>query len=221
MPESSSAKKNRAFAILKGLKRQYPTAKCSLNYKSPVQLLVSTVLSAQCTDKRVNMTTPALFSRYKTAKAFAEADIKELEGLIKSTGFYRNKAKNIKAACRIIVNEHKGQVPKTMEKMLQLPGVARKTANIVLGNAYGVIEGIPVDTHAIRISRLLGLTKSRNPVIIERDLMKLLPKKEWCNMSDLFVHHGRAICIARRPVCSKCPVSNLCPKNGLRKSEMR
>lgn len=221
MPETHAQKKARALKILSLLKKTYPNAACSLNYKNPLQLLISTILSAQCTDERVNRVTPALFARYKSVSDFANADITELETLIRSTGFYRNKAKNIKAACRMIVDEFGGKVPSSMEDILRLPGVARKTANIVLGNAYGVIEGVPVDTHAIRISYLLGLTKEKNPAKIEKDLMVVLPKKDWLHISNLFVHHGRAICIARRPLCSRCPLNKLCPKAGLPKSQMR
>jgi len=215
--ESPSAKKLRARKIVSLLRRAYPGAKCSLIHKSPLKLLVATILSAQCTDARVNLVTPALFVRYKTANDFADADIHELENLVRSTGFYHNKAKNIKAACSILVEKHNGRVPRTMEEMLELPGVARKTANIVLGNSYGVIEGVPVDTHAIRISHLLGFTRERQQEKIERDLMALLPRADWLKISDLFVHHGRVVCIARRPQCSKCPVEKYCPKIGLKK----
>lgn len=221
MAESEPQRKARALKILALLKRAYPEAECSLDYGTPLQLLISTILSAQCTDERVNKVTPALFSRYKTAKDFADADSGELESLIRSTGFYRNKAKNIRGACRLIAGKHGGRVPDTMEEILELPGVARKTANIVLGNAYGVLEGIPVDTHAIRISRLLGLTKNTDPAKIEQDLMKLVPKEDRLTVSNLFVHHGRAVCIARRPICSKCPLNRLCPKVGLMKKRMR
>ncbi len=221
MGESSAERKVRALQILSILKKTYPKAKCSLDYKSHLQLLVATILSAQCTDARVNMVTPALFRRFKTAKDFADADIAELESLVRSTGFYHNKAKNIKSACKLLVEKHGGKVPSAMKEMLELPGVARKTANIVLGNAYGVIEGVPVDTHAIRISYLLGLTGEKNQGKIERDLMALIPRKDWLNISNLFVHHGRVVCIARRPLCSKCPLNKLCLKQGLPKSWMR
>ena len=214
--ESVADRKIRAKRIVILLKRAYPGAKCSLAHRTPLQLLVATILSAQCTDARVNIVTPALFARYKTARDFADADIHELEALVRSTGFYHNKAKNIKSACRIIVEKHKGKVPRTMEEMLELPGVARKTANIVLGNAYGVVEGVPVDTHAIRISHLLGWSRERQQEKIERDLMALLPRADWLKISDLFVHHGRAICIARRPKCDVCPVNRYCPKVGLK-----
>lgn len=221
MPESKAQRKARARKILAILKKTYPHARCSLGYKTPLQLLVATILSAQCTDARVNLVTPALFKRYSGAADFANAKIGELESLVRSTGFYRNKARNIRAACRIIVEKHSGNVPRTMEEMLELPGVARKTANIVLGNAYGVIEGVPVDTHAIRISRLLGWTKNTAQEKIERDLMALIPRADWLQASNLFVHHGRAVCIARRPMCSRCPLYVLCPKAGLPKNWMR
>ncbi|HIH18451.1 TPA: endonuclease III [Candidatus Micrarchaeota archaeon] len=221
MAESKAKRKERALKILSSLKRAYPEASCSLDHSSPLELLISTILSAQCTDERVNKVTPALFARFRTARSFADADIAELESFARSTGFFRNKAKNIKAACRIISERHNGKVPKTMEEMLELPGVARKTANIVLGNAYGVIEGVPVDTHAIRLSRLMGLTKNHDQNKIERDLMKLIPREDWLNISNLFVHHGRAVCIARRPACSKCPVNKLCPKVGVNRNSMR
>ena len=215
--ESLLDRRKRARKIVSLLKRAYPGAKCSLVHTTPLQLLVATILSAQCTDARVNLVTPALFARYKTAQDFADADIHGLEALVRSTGFYHNKAKNIKASCCILVEKHKGQVPRTMEEMLELPGVARKTANIVLGNSYGVIEGVPVDTHAIRISRLLGWSREHQQEKIERDLMALLPRKDWLKISDLFVHHGRAVCIARRPKCDICPVRKYCPRVGLNK----
>jgi endonuclease-3 len=215
--ESFPAKEKRARKIVALLKKAYPLVKCSLVHKNPLQLLVATILSAQCTDARVNIVTPALFARYQSAEDFANADLRELEKLVRSTGFYHNKAKNIKGACRIIAEKHKGKVPCTMEEMLELPGVARKTANIVLGNSYGVIEGVPVDTHAIRISHLLGWTREKQQEKIECDLMRLLPRKDWLKISDLFVHHGRAVCIARRPRCSICPVRKYCPRVGLKK----
>ena len=219
--ESHFEKKKRMRKILAALKKSYPNAKCSLDYKNPLQLLVATILSAQCTDARVNRTTPALFARYQTAREFADASLPDLEKYVRATGFYRNKAKNIKGACRMIVERHGGKVPKTMEEMLELPGVARKTANIVLGNAYGVVEGVPVDTHAIRLSRLWGFTKQSDQKKIEIDLMGVVPQEDWLKISDLFVHHGRAVCIARRPRCSECPVSKLCQKVGLPKKWMR
>ncbi|VVB99607.1 G/T mismatches repair enzyme [uncultured archaeon] len=221
MLETAEQRRKRALRVLAILKRAYASAKVSLDYKNNLQLLVATMLSAQCTDARVNMVTPALFRRYKTAADFASADIHELETLIRSTGFYHNKAKNIKAACAIMAEEFGGKVPNKMQDMLRLPGVARKTANIVLGNSYGVIEGVPVDTHAIRISYLLGFTREHAQEKIEKDLMALIPRKDWLLISNLFVHHGRAICVARRPLCSKCPLNKLCPKVGLRKEWMK
>ena len=221
MAGSEKEKARRAREIVRLLKKAYPSAKCSLDYKTPIQLLVATMLSAQCTDERVNKVTPALFARYKNALGFADADISELERLVRSTGFYRNKAKNIKASARMMVAEFGGKVPDTMENMLKLPGVARKTANIVLGNAYGVVEGVPVDTHAIRLSHLMGLTKNSDQKKIEQDLMKAVPREDWLNISNLFVFHGRAVCVARRPACSRCPVEKLCPKAGLKKEWMR
>jgi len=218
--EKFAERKVRARKIVSLLKKAYPDARCSLDHQTPLQLLVATILSAQCTDARVNLVTPALFRKYKSASDFAHADISGLEKLVRSTGFYHNKAKNIKEACRIIAEKHKGQAPRTMEEMLELPGVARKTANIVLGNSYGVVEGVPVDTHAIRISHLLGWTREKQQEKIERDLMALLPRKDWLKISDLFVHHGRAICIARRPKCEICPVRKYCPRVGLKKIKM-
>lgn len=219
--ETYVEKKARLRKILSALKKAYPGAKCSLGYVNPLQLLVATILSAQCTDARVNLVTPALFARYKTARDFASASLPELEKYVRSTGFYRNKAKNIKGACRLIVEKHGGKVPKSMKEMLELPGVARKTANIVLGNAYGVVEGVPVDTHAIRISRLWGFTKNTDQRKIEKDLMGVVPRKDWLKISDLFVHHGRAVCIARRPKCGVWQIGKLCPKKGLPKEWMQ
>lgn len=215
MRETAAQKRARALQAISLLKRTYPKAKCSLDYGNPLQLLVATVLSAQCTDARVNIVTPALFAKYKTAQDFAGANIIELESLIHSAGFYRTKAKNIKAACKIMAEKHGGKVPRTMEEMLELPGVARKTANIVLGNSYGVIEGVPVDTHAIRLSSRLGWTKNSAQEKIEKDLMALVPQQGWLQISNLFVFHGRAICTARKPQCAVCPVRHLCPKIGV------
>lgn len=210
-----SAKKQRSHEILVRLKRLYPDAPCTLNYETPVQLLVATILSAQCTDERVNMVTPALFSRFPDALALANADLVELETLIRSTGFYRNKAKNIQAACQILVKVYGGQVPPSMPQLLQLPGVARKTANVVLAHAYGINAGVTVDTHVKRLSYRLGLTEQTNPIQIERDLIKLLPSEEWENFSIRLVYHGRAVCKARNPVCNACLLADLCPSANL------
>ncbi len=205
------SKKQRALEILVVLKRLYPDATCSLNYETPVQLLVATILSAQCTDERVNKVTPALFARYPDAKALADADREELEILVHSTGFYRNKAKNIQGACQKIIQEFSGEVPQTMNKLLTLAGVARKTANVVLAHAFGIIQGVTVDTHVKRLSQRLGLTKATDPVKIERELMKLLPQTDWENFSIRIIYHGRAVCNARKPICSICDLAHVCP----------
>jgi endonuclease-3 len=212
VPSEYFSKKSARFAkILSLLKKTYQNAKCSLNYKTPIQLLVATILSAQCTDARVNKTTPALFAKYKTAKDFANANPKELQSLVRSCGFYRNKAKNIIAACKMIDKEFGGALPCTMEQMLLLPGVARKTANIVLGNAYGILEGIPVDTHAIRLSGRLAISSEHDPNKIELDLRQIVPREDWLQISNLFVHHGRALCMAKNPKCNECPLFSYCP----------
>ncbi|MEK6852410.1 MAG: endonuclease III [Nanoarchaeota archaeon] len=207
----------RVNEILNILKKNYLAAKTTLRNENPLELLVATILSAQCTDERVNKVTPELFRKYKSAKDFAEADIKELESLIRSTGFYRNKAKNIKAACKIIHGKYGGKVPHTMVELIQLPGVARKTANIVLSAGYGIIDGIAVDTHVRRVSFRLGLTKNTDPNKIEQDLMKQIPRKEWADTSFRIILHGRAICKAPTPFCSKCPFNKVCPKVGVTK----
>jgi endonuclease III len=206
-----ASKKQRAPEILARLKQIYPGATCSLNYQTPLQLLVATILSAQCTDERVNKVTPALFARFPDAYSLAAGDREELENLIRSTGFYRNKAKNIQGACQIIVKEYAGEVPKQMEELLKLPGVARKTANVVLAHAYGIIVGVTVDTHVKRLSNRLGLTQQTDPIKIEQDLMKLLPQPEWENFSIHLIFHGRAICKARKPNCDDCDLAYLCP----------
>lgn len=215
MARRLSAKKQRALEILVRLKRLYPEAPCTLNYESPVQLLVATILSAQCTDERVNLVTPALFGRFPDAKSLAQAEIEELETLIRSTGFYRNKAKNIRAACGLIESKFGGEVPKRMELLLELPGVARKTANVVLAHAFGIHEGVTVDTHVKRLSNRLGMTTEDDPVRIERDLMKLLPQEDWENWSIRLVYHGRAVCKARNPECDRCILADLCPSATL------
>jgi endonuclease-3 len=201
----------RALEILNSLKRLYPDATCSLNYQTPVQLLVAVILSAQCKDERVNKVTPALFARFPDAKSLAIADREELETLIRSTGFYRNKAKNIQGSCQKIIRDFQGEVPKTMEDLLTLPGVARKTANVVLAHAYGIIQGVTVDTHVKRLSNRLGLTTNSDPVKIERDLMALLPQPDWETFSISIIYHGRAICKARNPACFSCQLASLCP----------
>ncbi|MBD1826854.1 endonuclease III [Microcoleus vaginatus GB1-A2] len=203
--------KQRSLEILIRLKRLYPEAPCTLNYETPVQLLVATILSAQCTDDRVNLVTPALFERFPDAVALANADLEELESLVRSTGFYRNKSKNIKAACQAIVNKFNNQVPQRMELLLELPGVARKTANVVLAHAFGINMGVTVDTHVKRLTQRLGLTEHTDPTRIERDLMILLPQPDWENWSIRLVYHGRAVCNARNPACNICELADLCP----------
>ncbi len=204
-------KKLQASEILIILHRLYPDATCSLDYETPVQLLVATILSAQCTDERVNRVTPALFQRFPTAQALAYGDRLEIETLIHSTGFYRNKAKNIQGACLKIVEEFDGEVPQQMEVLLTLPGVARKTANVVLAHAFGQLAGVTVDTHVKRLSHRLGLTTETDPVKVERDLMKLIPQPEWENYSIRIIYHGRAVCNARKPRCQDCELAHLCP----------
>lgn len=206
-----ASKKQRALEILILLKRLYPDATCSLTYQTPVQLLVATILSAQCTDERVNLVTPVLFARFPDAISLANADREELESIIRSTGFYRNKAKNIQGACQKIVSEFGGEVPKQMEKLLSLPGVARKTANVVLAHAFGINQGVTVDTHVKRLSARLGLTEETDPVKIERNLMRLLPQPDWENFSIRIIYHGRAVCKARKPNCGECKLSHVCP----------
>lgn len=200
--------------ILSLLKKHYPDAKTALHYKTPHQMLVATILSAQCTDERVNKVTPALFARYKTPKDFAEADIAELEELVRSTGFYRNKAKNIKASAQIIVEKFGGKIPKTMDELLELPGVARKTANVVLQSAYGIKVGVVVDTHIGRLSRRLGFTREKNPEKVEQDLMQLIPKKDWADLAFWLIDHGRAVCKSQKPNCGECFLSQYCPSAG-------
>jgi endonuclease-3 len=206
--------KTRAGAIIRGLARLYPDARCALNHETPLELLVATILSAQCTDARVNLVTPALFARYPDAKAFATADPGELEKYIQSTGFFRNKARSIIACCKALVERHGGEVPSTMEELVPLAGVGRKTANVILGTAFGV-PGITVDTHVGRLSRRLGLTKHDDPGKVERDLMDLIPKKDWTMFSHRLIFHGRQVCHARKPQCDGCGLANLCPKVGI------
>lgn len=208
------ALKARARRIVHALARAYPDAHCSLDYCDPLQLLVSTILSAQCTDERVNRVTPAVFARYPDAAAFATARPRELEKLIRSTGFYRNKAKNIIQCCRQIVERHAGTVPNNMDDLVRLAGIGRKTANVVLGSAFG-LPGIPVDTHVTRLSRRMGLTTHNDPVKIERDLMELVPKKEWTAFGHRMILHGRQVCHARKPQCNRCSLARLCPRVGL------
>jgi endonuclease III len=204
-------KRQRAREILARLRRDYPDATCSLTHESPFQLLVATILSAQCTDERVNLVTPTLFARFPDAVAMAAAECSEVEQLIQSTGFYRNKAKHIQGTAHRIVTEFKGQVPNDMAALLTLPGVARKTANVVLANAFGINSGVTVDTHVKRLSYRLGLTRHTDPGKVEQDLMKLLPQVDWEIFSISIIYHGRAVCQARKPACDRCSLNDLCP----------
>jgi len=203
--------KERKATLVKAVKAAYPKAGCSLKHRSVWQLLCATILSAQCTDERVNLTTPDLFKAYPTPKDMGEAKQEDVEKLIRSCGFYKNKAKSLIAASKIIAGKFKGRVPKTMEELTELPGVARKTANVVLGTGYGINDGIVVDTHVSRLSNRLGLTKNTEPEKIEKDLMRIVPSEEWTDFSHQLIAHGRAICQARAPKCGECPLSGLCP----------
>ncbi len=213
MPESFAQKRSRAGKILAALKKSYPDAKCALNFTNPLELLIATILSAQCTDKRVNIVTKDLFKKYRAAKDYAAADVKTFEQEIHSTGFYKNKTRNIINCCKKLAEKHGGKVPNQMEDLVELPGVGRKTANVILGNAYG-IPGVTVDTHVRRLSNRMGLTTNDDPDKIEQDLMKLFPEKEWTWLSHALIHHGRGYCTARRPECPKCPIEPFCPKIG-------
>lgn len=209
--EPPEEKKKRAKKIIALLSKAYPDAKCSLDHKNPLQLLVATILSAQCTDKRVNLVTPALFARFKTAKDFAGASLPELEKYVRTTGFYRNKAKSVKAAGQALVEKFGGQVPKTMEELIHLPGVGRKTANVVLGTGYGIASGVVVDTHVNRIAARLGLTPKESPEKMEKRLMEVIPKEHWIRFPHQIIYHGRAVCKAQRPNCPGCVLNKLCP----------
>ncbi len=209
--ENASLLKERAAAVFKILEMRYRDARVALKFNSPLEILVATILSAQCTDAKVNEVTPFLFKKYHTSKDYAQADLRTLEQEIRSTGFYRNKARYIKQSCAIIAEKLGGKVPDSMEELLQLPGVARKTANIVLSNAYGIVEGIAVDTHVKRVSQRLGLTKNKDPDKIEKDLMQLLPKEAWFPINYLVIELGREICVAGIPYCDRCPLNKLCP----------
>lgn len=211
------ATRSRASRIGGELARLYPDARCSLDFDTPFQLLVATILSAQCTDVRVNLVTPALFAKFPDAETMALADLAEVESLIKSTGFYHNKAKNILRCAQQIVEDHAGIVPQTMEQLVPLAGVGRKTANVILGNAFGV-PGLPVDTHVGRLSRRLALTRSTDPVQIERELTAVVPKKTWTAFGLRMIYHGREVCHSRSPRCEACTLSRMCPKVGVKKA---
>ena len=200
-----------ARAILKLLKKEYPDVKCYLHHGKPHELLFATILSAQCTDERVNKVTPVLFSRYKTLKDYAGANIKELEKIIHPTGFYKQKAKYIRGSARVLLEKHRGRIPDSMEELTLLPGVARKTANIVLANVHGKMEGIAVDTHVFRLSHRLRLSEGKTPEKVEKDLVKLFPRADWDNVNLLLIAHGRAVCTARSPRCPDCVLRKLCP----------
>jgi endonuclease-3 len=198
-------------AITAELRRLYPDARCSLDFSNPLELLIATQLSAQCTDERVNIVTHDLFKKYRNVEDFATVSQEELEQDIRSTGFYRNKAKNIRAACQRLITNYNGEVPRTMADLLTLPGVARKTANVVLGNAFGIIEGFVVDTHIGRLARRFGWTANEDPVKVEQDLMRQVPQQDWLDLSHLMIYHGRAICQARKALCEQCTLTKLCP----------
>jgi len=215
----NTAKRNLAARVKKTiqkLRQTYPDARCALRHENPLQLLISTILSAQCTDARVNLVTPALFKKYRTAADFAAAPQRELEEMIRSTGFFRNKARSIRNCCKNIAEHHGGQVPDTLDELITLDGIGRKTANVVLGVAYGKAEGIVVDTHVARLSRRMGLTRQRTPEKIEQALMKIVPGEDWIDFSHLLIWHGRKCCNAHKPDCIKCEVAGLCPKIGVK-----
>jgi endonuclease-3 len=210
-PEIYLEPKERALKVIELLEKEHSDAKIALHYSNPLQLLVATILSAQATDEQINKITPNLFKKYRTAEDFANVDLKELEQDIKSSGFYHNKARNIKNCCKMLVEKYNSRVPRTMDELLELPGVARKTANIVLTNAYGVVEGIAVDTHVRRVSQRLGLSDHDDPAKIEVDLMKIVPKDKWTRIADLLIFHGRRVCTAKKPNCAGCVLNKICP----------
>lgn len=215
MAGSDDDKRTRAAQIVAGLRRDYPDAECALRHANAFQLLIATILSAQCTDERVNLVTASLFANYPAAADLAAVPLPVLEKAIQSTGFFRNKAKNIQACCRQLVENHGGEVPRDLDALVRLPGVGRKTANVVLGTFFGLPTGVVVDTHVTRISRRLGLTRHEDAEKIERDLMELLPKREWIAFSHRVIHHGRRVCQARKPDCEACGLAELCPRIGV------
>ena len=208
--------KRRAGQVVRRLRADYPDVECALHYCNPLELLIATILSAQCTDVRVNLVTESLFKKYRSAADFAKAPIADLERAVQSTGFFRNKAKNIQECCRQLVERYNGKVPNTLEELVELPGVGRKTANVVLGTAFGIASGVVVDTHVSRLSHRLGLTEETDAVKIEQDLIGLLPKAEWVAFSHRMIHHGRKICDARKPKCDACGLEKFCPKIGVK-----
>ncbi len=212
---ATTEQKRHAAKIVRALKKDYPDAECALHFDSPLQLLIATILSAQCTDQRVNIVTSELFKKYRTAADFARVGQKTLEKAIQSTGFFRNKAKNIRECCQGIVEKHNGQVPQDLDDLVQLPGVGRKTANVVLGTAFGIASGVVVDTHVGRISRRTGLTTETDAVKVEQDLNAMIPRKEWIDFGHRMIHHGRQICAARKPKCDECSMNGFCPRIGV------
>jgi len=213
---ASTEEKQRTRKIIAKLRKAYPDAHCSLNHSNAVELLIATILSAQCTDERVNIVTADLFRKYRSCADYLNVPAEELQQDIHSTGFFRNKTRSIQGACKKMIEEHGGKVPNDIEQLLALPGVARKTANVVMGNAFGVASGVVVDTHVARLSQLLGLTKQKQPEKIERELMELVPKKDWIDFSHLLIYHGRRVCKARRPECERCVIEPLCPSSLLK-----
>jgi endonuclease-3 len=214
--ETAAARKERTLKICVVLQRTYPNAHCELNFSSPLELLVATILSAQCTDRRVNLVTAELFKKYRSAQDFADAPLAEIEAAVKSTGFFRNKAKNIKGCCAAIVEKFSGEVPRTMAELHALAGVGRKTANVVLGNAFGINVGVVVDTHVTRLANRLGLASGTDAVKLEQELIKLVPQADWALFSHWLIWHGRRRCAARKPDCANCEIKNLCPQIGVK-----
>ncbi len=212
---SSTSLAERTHQIIRHLKRVYPDAHCELHHRNPLELLMATILSAQCTDERVNKVTPTLFARCRSAHDYADIPLPELESIIRTTGFFRSKAKSIQGCARGLLEHHEGEVPQTMEELHRLPGVGRKTANVVLGNAFNLAEGVVVDTHVGRLSRRMGLTRQHDPVKVEQALVKIVPKQDWTLFSHLLIWHGRRRCSARKPDCANCEISTLCPKRGI------
>ena len=220
MRESKSQRQARTQEIIKLLKRAHPDARCALNHSNAFELLIATILSAQCTDERVNIVTADLFRKYRKPEDYLKVRDTELQQDVKTTGFFRNKTKSIQGACKVLIEEFGGEVPRTMEELLRVPGAARKTSNVVLGVAYGIAEGVVVDTHVSRLSQRLKLTRQKDPVKIEKDLMDLVPKKDWIIFSHLLIFHGRRVCKARRPLCEECVVEKLCPSSVLKTGQV-
>lgn len=216
MRETKSQRQARTQEIIKLLKRAHPDARCALNHSNAFELLVATILSAQCTDERVNKVTADLFRKYRKPEDYLKVRDTELQQDVKTTGFFRNKTKSIQGACKVLIEEFGGEVPRTMAELLRVPGAARKTSNVVLGVAYGIAEGVVVDTHVSRLSQRLKLTRQKDPVKIEKDLIELVPKKDWIIFSHLLIFHGRRVCKARRPLCEECAVEKLCPSSMLK-----